>query len=234
MHQCRADVRDSAGLPARTATQARHVSGGSGERRGGPQDVGGLSEADRQFPGRRRQIAGARPALAHRYCPVRSLGTARNHVFKRAWPDDRQVVRLVQMTGRRCVASAPSCGQASPCDSRQTFAPSCARGVALIRDDLPVHQVDRAVAGFGQPRGVGDHPHGATVPFVEAAKQFADVCGRPGVEVAGGLVSQQQRRPRGPRAGMATRCCWPPDSWSGRRWLISPGPVRRAGRGPGR
>ena len=43
-----------------------------------------------------------------------------------------------------------------------------------------------------------------------------------GIQRAGRLVAQQQRRVLAQRAAMDTRCCSPPESWAGKlfmRWL---------------
>jgi hypothetical protein len=50
---------------------------------------------------------------------------------------------------------------------------------------------------------------------VDPVEQLHDPDGRLGVEVARRLVGEQQRRVVDERAATETRCCSPPESWSG-------------------
>ena len=59
----------------------------------------------------------------------------------------------------------------------------------------PVHQHDGAVAAGGQPGVVGDDEAGAAVVLVELTQQAEHLVGGHGVEVARGLVGQDEPGP---------------------------------------
>jgi hypothetical protein len=59
---------------------------------------------------------------------------------------------------------------------------------------------------------VGDHHDGLAELAVELLQQAQDLVGGLAVEVAGGLVADQQRGSETSARAIATRCCWPPDS----------------------
>jgi hypothetical protein len=64
----------------------------------------------------------------------------------------------------------------------------------LVGDDAAVDQFDDAVAAGRQARVVGDDQEGGALAAVEFAEQGEDVVGRVGIEVAGRLVGEDQRR----------------------------------------
>jgi hypothetical protein len=65
----------------------------------------------------------------------------------------------------------------------------------------PSTSLDDAVAGGGEAGVVGDDQEGGAEVAVNAAHQGEDLVGRRGVEVAGGLVGEHQRRLARQRAG---------------------------------
>jgi hypothetical protein len=74
--------------------------------------------------------------------------------------------------------------------------------------------VHRALGVAGEARVVGDHADGGAVA-VQLAQQPHHGLAVLRVEVAGGLVGEQDRRLADEARATATRCCWPPESCDG-------------------
>ncbi len=72
---------------------------------------------------------------------------------------------------------------------------------AAIGEDPSVHELDDPVGAGGEPGIVRHHEHGEAALLVEAAKQGEYLIGGLGIEVAGGLIGEQQHRPVKQRAG---------------------------------
>ena len=68
---------------------------------------------------------------------------------------------------------------------------------------------------MGQALVVGDQHQGGAALLIQLEQQVADALAGMTVEVAGGLVGEQDRRLGGEARAMATRCCSPPESWRG-------------------
>jgi hypothetical protein len=75
------------------------------------------------------------------------------------------------------------------------------RGAALVAGDEAVHQAHGAVGVGGHVGLVGDHHHGDALVAVEGGQQVHDLAAAGGVEVAGGLVGEEQRGPGDQRPG---------------------------------
>jgi len=81
--------------------------------------------------------------------------------------------------------------------------------------DAPRAEMDLPVERGGQPFAVGHHQETAAGSRHQVARQRQHVIGGRLVQIAGGLVGQQQQRFYRERAAIATRCCCPPDNCSG-------------------
>jgi len=93
--------------------------------------------------------------------------------------------------------------------------------------EAPVGQLDAAV---GQPRDgrrVRHHDDGVSAG-VQLAENVEDDLLVGLIEIAGGLVGEDEFRLIDQRAGMATRCCSPPESCAGRCSRRSARPTRRS------
>ena len=84
-------------------------------------------------------------------------------------------------------------------------------------DDLPVAHVDDAMTEVRSFRIVGDHEDRLAETLVQVAQEIEHGERVGGIEIAGGLVSEQDRGNCSARArAMAMRCCSPPDISVGR------------------
>ena len=81
-------------------------------------------------------------------------------------------------------------------------------------DHAAVEQRDGAVGELGVARIVRHHADGGAAA-VQFAQQVHDGFAVGRIEVAGGLVGQQDRGIAARARATATRCCWPPESCEG-------------------
>jgi hypothetical protein len=72
---------------------------------------------------------------------------------------------------------------------------------------------------------VGDQQHRDLAIAVQPLQDLHDLDAGAAVEVAGRLVGQDQLGSLTSARAIATRCCWPPDSWFGVWCARSPRPT---------
>ena len=83
-------------------------------------------------------------------------------------------------------------------------------------NDLAVAHFGHAVAARGRGPVMGDQQQRGALLCPEIEEQLDDLLAGLVVEIAGGLVGQDDLRAPDARArAMATRCCSPPESWPG-------------------
>jgi hypothetical protein len=93
-------------------------------------------------------------------------------------------------------------------------------GADLLFDDAAVEHVDGAFGVAGEAGVVRDH-HDRGAAAVEVGEERHDGVAVFRIEVAGGLVGEEDGGEPARARATATRCCWPPESWEGRcleRW----------------
>ncbi len=98
--------------------------------------------------------------------------------------------------------------------------------VALVAADEPVAQ-DHDARGVLGDVGLVRHEHDGDAPRARAPGRAPSPRPGPRVEVAGRLVGEDDAAAAMTSArAMATRCCWPPESWFGWWSTRSPSPTR--------
>ena len=99
-------------------------------------------------------------------------------------------------------------------------------GVGHRVDDAAVREEQHGVGVAGGDGVVGDHDDRLAELVDGVAHEGEDLAAGAAVEVAGGLVGEDQLRASDASArATATRCCWPPDSSLGRCFRRSPSPT---------
>ena len=92
---------------------------------------------------------------------------------------------------------------------------SLGRWAASI-DQPAVFQLEHEVLLGDESSVVGDHDQGAAALGLMPAEDPEDLVAGSGVELSGRLVGEDQDRVLEQARAIATRCCWPPESWEGR------------------
>ena len=91
-----------------------------------------------------------------------------------------------------------------------------AAGEILHVGHLAVAKPDHGVAPGREGEVVGGEQQGGAALAAQLEEQVDDLGAGPGVEVAGGLVGEDERGSLMRARAIATRCCWPPDIRDGR------------------
>jgi uncharacterized membrane protein YfcA len=96
---------------------------------------------------------------------------------------------------------------------------------AVLDDAAGVHEDDAVADLAGEAHLVRDAHHGHAL-LGQLHHHVEHLADHLGVERRGGLVEQHDDRVHASARAMATRCCWPPESWPGNLSLCAIRPTR--------